>query len=486
MELSLAVIIILSALVACVLVLYLVFRSTGVRSAEQSCKRCAETLAERDTALSELNTAREVHRTRQEAESRRLTEIKSEYTRTQEQIDLIRDERDTARQELAALRADHEARAQELAKAQSQIDVKFKAIAADVMKDNNETFLQQAAEQFDNQRKISDSDLEKRQQAITGVVKPVSENLDKFQRRINELEEKREGAYKGLEKELELLRSEAGSLRNATNTLNASMKSSRARGMWGEHQLRRVLELSGMRKHIDFVEQLKIDSQTSDAHARHGRPDAVVHVPGGIDVVIDAKVPMESYLDANNTDDEKNQTQLLKNHAKQLIGHARSLSSKEYTSAFASSPDFTLMFVPADPILDAAMEVQPTLWDDAWKRHRVLIATPGLLLAFLRTVALAWQLQALNDNAQEIADLGKELYDRLKTYSKHVDSMGRSLRQTVDHYNKSVGSMESRVLTQARKLERLGAAPLSSEKDRIRTPTELETSPRQIKSITTD
>ena len=203
-----------------------------------------------------------------------------------------------------------------------------------------------------------------------------------------------------------------------------------------------------------------------------------MRVPGGVQVVIDAKTPLTSYLDACNAEDDKQQEELLGRHARSLIGHARSLGAKKYTEAVTGSPDFTLMFVPADPILDSAMDVSPALWEDAWTKHRVLIATPGLLLAFLRTVALAWQQQALQQNAQEIAGQGMELYKRLRIYAGHVVDVGRSLGRAVDAYNKSIASMEARLLPQARKFEDLGPAAHLAESDKVAAAAKIEAVPR--------
>ena len=331
--------------------------------------------------------------------------------------------------------------------ARESLDTHFKGIASEIVSANSETFLQQAREQFTNQREIGNRDLDERRKAIDNLVKPVQHNLEKFEKRVNEIEEKRQDAYAGL-------RTEVGLLRDVAGNLGEALRSSQMRGHWGELQLRNVLELAGMREHIDFVEQLTVTSADS-----RGRPDAVVRVPGGAQVVIDAKTPLDSYLEAHNTiDDDQRQRELLESHAGALLGHARTLGGRSYDDAVAGSPDFVVMFVPADPILDAAMDVQPTLWEDAWQKHRVLIATPGLLLAFLKTVALAWQQQDLQENAQKIADLGKDLYDSLRTYAGHVDDMGRGLTRAVTAYNKSIASLEGRVLPRARRFEELGPA----------------------------
>ncbi len=356
-------------------------------------------------------------------------------------------ERDEANRKISALEAADDARMEQIDKARRDLDTHFKGVAADVLQANSEAFLRQARDQFAGQAKLSDSELEKRQQAINALVKPVQDSLEKFEKRVNEIEEKRRGAYEGLKTEVGLLRDVAGNLGEA-------LRSPQIRGRWGEQQLRNVLELSGMLEHIDFDEQQTVAGEDGTI-----RPDAVVRVPGGVRVVIDAKTPLDSYLDAHNTaDDEQHRNDLLEKHAGSLLGHARTLKNRGYGDAVGGSPDFVVMFVPADPILDSAMDVRPSLWEDAWQKHRVLIATPGLLLAFLRTVALAWQQQDLQENAQKIADLGKDLYDSLRTYAGHVDNMGKGLERAVKAYNDGIGSLEGRVLPRARRFEGLGPA----------------------------
>ena len=363
-------------------------------------------------------------------------------------------QRDQATRELASLEAAEAARLAEIEKARRDLDTYFKGMAADVLRANSQAFLEQAREQFAGQAKLSDSDLEKRQQAIDALVKPVQDSLEKFGKRVNDIEQKREGAYAGLKTEL-------GLLRNVTGNLGEALRSSQIRGRWGEQQLRNVLELSGMDQNVDFYEQRTFAGDDGAV-----RPDAVVRVPGGARVVIDAKTPLDSYLEAHNSpDDEKRRHELLQLHAGSLLGHAKTLGNRTYDASIAGSPDFVVMFVPADPILDAAMDVEPMLWEDAWTRHRVLIATPGLLLAFLRTVALAWKEQSLQENAREIADSSKELYERLRTYLDHVSKMGRGLKQAVDSYNAGIGSLEGRVLPQARRLEVLGPAATGTKID---------------------
>ena len=375
---------------------------------------------------------------------RQLGEIRGERDSARADLKQVRDEREAALRELAIVKADHQARTEELARAREELETQFKGIADDVTKANSEAFLKHAKEQFENQQKLSDADLKKRQQAIDELVKPVRENLEKFEKQVNEIEKDRKGAY-------DVLRNQVGLLRDTTTNLSEALRSPQMRGQWGEQQLRNILELSGLSERIDFVEQ-----DTIDLAEGRGRPDAVVHIPGGLEVVIDAKTPLSSYLDAHHADDEQRQAEFLNSHAISLMGHAKTLGDRDYASAVEGSPDFVVMFVPADPILDAAMGVKPTLWEDAWQKHRVLIATPGLLLAFLRTVAVAWQQQDLQENAQKIADGAADLYASLKTYAGHVDGVGKGLSRAVEAYNKSIGSLEGRVLPRARKFEGWG------------------------------
>lgn len=388
-----------------------------------------------------------------------LTRVAVQLAERERELGQTRDERDEARrkldearrelaealQELATVTADHKARNDELAKARADLDTQFKGLAAGVLKESTETLLKQAKEQFDGQRKLSESELEKRKEAIDSMVAPIRESLEKLGEHTATIEKERVGAYKRLTTQVESLQKVAGSLSKA-------LRSPNIRGQWAEQELGNILELAGLNQHIDYHPQHSVPVSGSVV-----RPDAVVNVPGGLKVVIDAKAPLENYLKAHETADESQERELLTSHAAAISKHAKSLSERDYDASVVGSPDFVLMFVPADPILDAAMKVRPALWEQAWQEHRVLIATPGLLLAFLRTVALAWQQQDMQQNAQRIADLGKELYDRLRVFTKHMHGVGKGLDQALAAYNKGVGSLESRVLPQARRFEDLGA-----------------------------
>ena len=397
---------------------------------------------------------------RLEERSRQLEEVRAERDRARAELDGVR-------AELAALQseeAEHRARAAELEKARSQLDTKFKGIAADVLKDNSEELLKQ----IEARQKLSEADLQGRQQAINGMIKPVGEQLAKLEQQVNELDRKREGAYQTLSQQVVDLKDVAGGLRDV-------LKSSSGRGQWGEQHLRNVLELAGLQDRCDFEEQSTVSGGEGAL-----RPDVVVRLPRGAKVVIDAKTPLQSYQRACEAQDAETRDHNLRCHAESLLSHAKLLGSKAYSGVVTSSLDFVVMYVPSDPILDAAVDVRPGLWDDVWRKHRVLIASPGLLIALLRTVALAWQQQDMRDNAKEIAEIGRDLFSSLKTYAKNVNKLGNGLRQAVGAYNDSVGTLESSLLRRARALTELGAVPSNDEIDQ---PNLVETNVRPLTKL---
>ena len=407
------------------------------------------------------------HKSRLAALDARLEERSCQLEEVRAERDRACAERDGARAQLAALQSEeakHKARAEEMEKARAQLDTQFKGIAADVLKDNSEELLKQ----IEARQKLSEADLQGRQQAIDGLIKPVGEQLAKLEQQVNELDRKREGAYRTLSQQVVDLKDVAGGLRDV-------LKSSSGRGQWGEQHLRNVLELAGLEDRCDFEEQTTVFGGEGAF-----RPDVVVRLPRGAKVVIDAKTPLQSYQQACEAQDTETRNLYLRCHAESLLSHAKLLGSKAYSDVVASSLDFVVMYVPSDPILDAAVDVQPGLWDDVWRKHRVLIASPGLLIALLRTVALAWQQQDMRDNAKEIAEIGRDLFSSLKTYAKSVNRLGNGLRQAVGAYNDSVGTLESSLLRRARSLTELGAVPSNDE---IEQPNLVETNVRPLTKL---
>lgn len=298
-------------------------------------------------------------------------------------------------------------------------------------------------------------------EAVSRAVAPLHETLRRYESRVAELERERTDAYAEL-------RTVSSELRDETKQLVAALRAPQVRGRWGEHQLRRIVEAAGMLEHCDFSEQV-----TSDVDGQVVRPDLVVRLHGGRSVVVDAKAPFEAYLAAMEARDEPGRDRQLEAHAAHLRRHVDALAAKSYWAAFAQAPEFVVLFMPADPFLDAALQRDPTLLEHAFARN-VVLATPATLVALLRTVAYAWRQEALARNAATVHTLAKELYARLSTLGDHVSKLGGALGAAVTAYNKAVGSLEARVLVSARKLAELGVSD-----DQLPTPPQVELAARQ-------
>jgi len=306
------------------------------------------------------------------------------------------------------------------------------------------------------------------QEAVARAVAPLHETLRRYEQRVAELERDRVDAYAELREQVRAMGAVSGELRTETKQLVAALRAPQVRGRWGEHQLRRIVEAAGLLEHCDFAEQ--VTAATDDQGVR---PDLVVRLHGGRTVVVDAKAPFEGYLAAMEARDERNRDTHLAQHARHLRGHVDALAGKAYWTAFESSPDFVVLFVPADPFLDAALQHDPALMEHAFRRN-VVLATPATLVAMLRTVAYSWRQEALARNAVAVHVLARELYGRLATLGDHVGKLGSSLAGAVTAYNRAVGSLESRVLVSARKLADLGVSD-----DELATPAQIELAPRQ-------
>jgi len=290
------------------------------------------------------------------------------------------------------------------------------------------------------------------QEAVARAVAPLHESLRRYEWRVAELERDRVDAYAALRTEVRAVHETSAALRTETGQLVAALRAPQVRGRWGEHQLRRIVEAAGMLEHCDFVEQAA--GTTDDSGVR---PDLVVKLHGGRSVVVDAKAPFDAYLSAMEARDERGRNTHLDAHARALRSHVDTLSAKGYWRAFEPAPEFVVLFVPADPFLDAALQRDPTLLEYAFTRN-IVLATPATLVALLRTVAYAWRQEALTRNALAVHLTGRELYNRLTTLGDHVGKLGLALNGAVSAYNKAVGSLESRVLVSARKLAELGVS----------------------------
>jgi DNA recombination protein RmuC len=342
----------------------------------------------------------------------------------------------TAERARIEARLEHErAGASALEEAQKQLEASFKALSVDALQSNNNAFLQLA------------------ETKIQRYVAPLKESLEKVDGQVRTLEQARERSFGALRAELGSLRTEQERLRTATGNLVTALRAPHVRGRWGEVQLRRVVEAAGLLEYCDFAAQVSV----RDGEGALLRPDLVVNLPGGKQVVVDAKVPLAAYLDAYEAPDDDDRLRLLGDHARQVRDHVARLSAKAYWRQFAPAPDFVIMFVPDESFLRAAQESDSAVCEDAWASG-VVPASPSNLFALLRTVAATWQQEAVAESAREVHGLGRELYERLGTMARHVTKLGRSLEGAVGAYNEAVGSLESRVLVTARKFEQHGIA----------------------------
>lgn len=336
-----------------------------------------------------------------------------------------------------------------LQNAEEKLSDTFKALSSDALSKNNQSFLDLAQVVFSKLQEKAKSDLELNKKSVGDLVDPIKSALDGVGQKLGDLEKSRVGAYEALKQQVGDLIISQNSLKNETSRLVSALKTPITRGRWGEIQLRRVVELSGMVEHCDFQEQITVNN--ADAKIR---PDMVIYYPGNKQVVVDSKVPLTAYLKSLEVSNEIEKKILLKDHAKQLRDHVIKLSKKEYWSQFQDSPEFVIMFLPGEIFFSVAIEQDPELIEFAM-REKVLITTPTTLLALLHTIAWGWRQENLAENAKQIVKMGQELYKRLCDLSQHFEKLGRSISYVVTHYNRAVASLESRVLVSARKFKEI-------------------------------
>jgi DNA recombination protein RmuC len=340
--------------------------------------------------------------------------------------------------------------ARDLAQSDARLRAAFDSVAGETLRANSEVFLRMAREALSREHVIGASALKEREVAISQLVEPLRVALERTEAQVQALERERRDAFASLRVQIETLAGGHAQLQRETRALVTALRRPEVRGRWGEITLRRVVELAGLSAHCDFTEQQHIAGQDGVL-----RPDLVVHMPDGRDLVIDVKTPLDAYLEALEAPTEEGRQLQLKRHAQQLEAHVRQLASKAYWAQFQTSPEFAVLFLPGDQFLSAALAERPELMDNALK-VAVIIATPSTLIALLKSVAYGWRQAAVAQNAAIIRDLGQELYSRLGTFTGHLGKVGQRLGGAIEAYNAAVGSLERQVLPQARRFTDLG------------------------------
>ncbi|MCC5797638.1 MAG: DNA recombination protein RmuC [Methylophaga sp.] len=359
-----------------------------------------------------------------------------------------------------------------LAQTQQQLAITFNQLSNEALNRNNDQFLKLAEENLKRFQSEAKADLSSKEKAIEQLLKPINEALQQTSKQIQDIEKERKQAYGSLSATISQMTQSQQQLQQETQNLVQALRRPEVRGQWGEMTLRRLAELSGMVAHCDFFEQTHTQTETGSI-----RPDMIVRLPEKREIIVDAKTPLDAYLSAVQAKDDSIRQQELKRHAQIIRNRVRELARKNYWAEYSNSPEFVVLFIPGEQFLAAALEVDPALLEDSMNQN-IILATPTNFIALLRAVSYGWKQQALAENAENIRELGETLYKRLATFGGHLESLGKSLGSSVNHFNKAVGSLERQVLPSARKFTEMGI----SSKSQIGDLPPVDLMPRQLQN----
>jgi DNA recombination protein RmuC len=442
-------------------------------------KQVSEIQAGHSCRLAELEGSVKVAEAMVSEKGQYIGKLESEIAGLRQELGSERQSRVEALTRLEETRKSFEEQRELIDMLKKEMTDTFNALSSAALKSSSEDFLRLASESLGKVVVDTKGKLGEHQAAMDGMIKPLFETLKRYEEQIRTMEESRHKAHGSLEEQLRTLASTHENLQKETSKLVTALRRPEVRGRWGEMQLRRVAELSGMSMHCDFTEQ-----QSAESDKGRVRPDMIVHLPMGRDIVVDSKVSLDAYLEAVAADAEEERKAGMARHAQQVRTHMNKLGSKEYWSQFTQSPEFVVLFIPGESFLGSALEVDGSLIEDGIQK-RVIIATPTTFIALLRAIAYGWRQEQITKNAREVGILGKELYERISTLGKYFAELGSAIERSISAYNRMVGSLESRVLPTVRKFRELGVTgadeiPVLDHIDqRPRTPSLLNEAPEE-------